>query len=542
MSLRHSKYTLNINTTCPTTFAGLYLDEGMYCDEGYTYTSDLSAVEEALAKYEEPLPDPGHIGSILDYVDATIDKVFPRGESYKFVPAEEAWKKLDLSTSAGITHPGKTKREALELTDDSHDAVAHAGEIAYKMYKAFQHTDDKVRNFKYPCKIALKPKCYKTGCDIEYHDGECDHIEQEIEKYKVRTIWVAPIEGAIFEQCYYQSFYEKNKKNVDSPMLMGKDAKMRVIDFSTSTSMYTTVSLDWSGFDQKVPSFLCYYVIKALVDRLSIPDEYLMKTSEDDFKARAVKILTSYFIHTCVVLPNGKVFQKHHGIPSGSAGTQLIGTLVNMIVIQWLLEGEKMPNGRLCCLGDDSRFETEWPVDQVKLSLEAMKERAKKKLGMELHPEKCEVNPAGERNAFLGFAGVGGAEVVDEAKFEFKLRFASYKIQTYEEELIRFIGLYISGGYALDSYQKIALKLKESGGINPYTGEQVSYEGIRLDKTVSDKLKYVFGIDLKKVIAKVPEILSLPNEVLRRGATLHRAIFRPRYRAPNALSHWDTSV
>lgn len=541
---RNRRYKLSYNSTHPTLFPTVYLDEQCYSDQGYTYTSDSSAVDAAINRYIEksPVVKPS---TEFDLIDSTIDALFPDTYKYKFTPAEEAWKKLDLTTSAGYTHPGKTKAEALGLGGSrDHDAVTRAGEIAYKMYKGFKHAG-KHRNEMYPCKVALKPKCYKKGVEElcflpDRVDTDVKH-DQIIDKYKVRVIWVAPVEAAIYEQCFYQCFYDHNKKNVNSPMLMGKDAKRRVLQMSLKDSEHSTVSLDWSGFDQTVPSWLIYRVILRLVDKLTIPAEYLPDGDDSEFKREAVEILSSSFIHTCLVKPDGSVFIKHKGIPSGSAGTQLIGTICNMVVIQYLLFSEQIEYTNLCCLGDDSRFEVMLDTDMMKLALERMAHTASIRYGMELHPEKCEVNPPHGRNAFLGFASVDGREQVDKPKYEFKLRFSSQPIKSYEEELLRFVALYISGGYALESYQCIKDKIVENGYKNPWTGDYVEFRGdYVIDREMKAKFRYVFGVELGALIPKIPLILETPVELLKTGATLSNIIFT-RYTVPTLLSSFRSS-
>jgi hypothetical protein len=51
---------------------------------------------------------------------------------------------------------------------------------------------------------------------------------------------------------------------------------------------------------------------------------------------RVFQFIKKYFINTKMMLPNGDIYQKADGLPSGSTFTSLIGSIVNMIVIDFL--------------------------------------------------------------------------------------------------------------------------------------------------------------------------------------------------------------
>jgi hypothetical protein len=56
---------------------------------------------------------------------------------------------------------------------------------------------------------------------------------------------------------------------------------------------------------------------------------------------KKTKLLFDYikdsFIHSCILLPSGRIVQKHTGIPSGSGLTSLIGSIANMLIIEYAM-------------------------------------------------------------------------------------------------------------------------------------------------------------------------------------------------------------
>jgi hypothetical protein len=98
-------------------------------------------------------------------------------------------------------------------------------------------------------------------------------------------------------------------------------------------------------------------------------------------------MLEHYFIHTPIVMPDGKVFVKHTGIPSGSRFTALIGSIINWVIIMAMTDGEAR---QLHTVGDDSLFALGYPRDQITRMLEDWKAFAAE-LGMTVNADKTEV-------------------------------------------------------------------------------------------------------------------------------------------------------
>ena len=79
--------------------------------------------------------------------------------------------------------------------------------------------------------------------------------------------------------------------------------------------------IDYSGYDSTVP----YWIIKDIFELLKQYFRPDVHNILDDIRRR--------FINMSILMPDGKIYTKHKGIPSGSYFTQIIGSLVNAQII-----------------------------------------------------------------------------------------------------------------------------------------------------------------------------------------------------------------
>jgi len=120
-----------------------------------------------------------------------------------------------------------------------------------------------------------------------------------------------------------------------------------------------------------------------------------MTAEEQDLYYR----LTNDFIHSRIVLPDASMYQKHRGIPSGSPFTSVIGSICNLIILNYVwikLTGVALREDRALILGDDSIVGTNSNV-----SLDAISQAARE-LGMEVSVSKSKVATRRDRVEFLG--------------------------------------------------------------------------------------------------------------------------------------------
>jgi hypothetical protein len=105
-------------------------------------------------------------------------------------------------------------------------------------------------------------------------------------------------------------------------------------------------SIDFSKFDSTVPA-------RMIDDAFRVARSHLELSEQDDELWRRY---VNDFIHSRIIAPDGHVYQKHKGIPSGSAFTSVIGSIVNLILVSYIwhrVTGHELPHDRVLVMGDD---------------------------------------------------------------------------------------------------------------------------------------------------------------------------------------------
>lgn len=79
---------------------------------------------------------------------------------------------------------------------------------------------------------------------------------------------------------------------------------------------YSGITLDWKGFDSSIPPFLIKQAFEI------VWSTYQFETEGHEIHMRKIfDYIVDYFIHTPIMLGNGDLYKKSHGIPSGSGFT-----------------------------------------------------------------------------------------------------------------------------------------------------------------------------------------------------------------------------
>lgn len=156
-------------------------------------------------------------------------------------------------------------------------------------------------------------------------------------------------------------------------------------------------SIDYSGFDQRVPSWLIRSVFS------------IIKLFFDDSTWPELDWVCERFINTKILLPGGDVVTKHKGIASGSEFTQIVGSMCNELMIltyaaslilkrlgrsaphelvkretRTYFRGNSSITLRMHVMGDDNLFFTDEAFDLIEFA-----SYVRSVFGSEVNPEKC---------------------------------------------------------------------------------------------------------------------------------------------------------
>jgi len=227
-------------------------------------------------------------------------------------------------------------------------------------------------------------------------------IQHGLSAPKTRLVWMAPlattIVGSLFSKPVLSNLERKR------PFVWGLHniEKGAIIGEMESRFEYI-YSLDFSKFDSTVPARM-------------IDDAFRVVRTHLELNEEQEALFTRYvndFIHSRIIAPDGEVYQKHKGVPSGSAFTGIIDSIVNLILISymWLkCTGSTLNHDRVLVMGDDVVVASHTRLEMSQLATAASE------LGFELSVEKSTVTKTRQpsvgyfdnRTHFLGHTWVFG--------------------------------------------------------------------------------------------------------------------------------------
>lgn len=162
---------------------------------------------------------------------------------------------------------------------------------------------------------------------------------------KTRLVWMAPLPTTIVGTRYSKRVMEALSRK--RPFVWGLRGHEQGAIISEIESRFRYVySLDFSKFDSTIPARM-------------IDDAFRVARTHLDLSEDELGVWRRYvndFIHSRIIAPDGRVYQKHKGVPSGSAFTSIIDSIVNLILVSYMWEkvtGHSLPHDRVLVMGDD---------------------------------------------------------------------------------------------------------------------------------------------------------------------------------------------
>jgi hypothetical protein len=204
---------------------------------------------------------------------------------------------------------------------------------------------------------------------------------------KTRLVWIYPAEMLVVEGQYAPRMYRQFMDQPQSPLLNGKSSQRLYTEWTVNLREGETLyGIDFSSFDTSVPAWLirvAFNILRQNINWETFQGDKVSKREAQKWR-NVWDAMVWYFINTPILMPDGRMFRKYRGVPSGSWFTGMIDSVVNYILVSYLAECQSVEIRSLKVLGDDSAFRS-----GASLSLDQAG-RDSNGLGFILHPEKCE--------------------------------------------------------------------------------------------------------------------------------------------------------
>nr|CUS18591.1 RNA dependent RNA polymerase [Beauveria bassiana partitivirus 1] len=264
----------------------------------------------------------------------------------------------------------------------------------------------------------------------------------EREDPKTRLVWIYPAEMLVVEGFYAPRMYHDYMKDSHSPMLNGKSSQRLYTEWTCGLREGETLyGIDFSSFDTKVPAWLirvAFDILRQNINWDTFQGEQVSKRERQKWR-NVWDSMVWYFINTPILMPDGRMFRKYRGVPSGSWFTQMIDSVVNYILVDYLAGCQEVEIRNLKVLGDDSAFRAD---DSFSL---AVAERDSSAVGMVMHPDKCEKTLNPSEFKLLGTVYIDGHPHRESDEWWKLALYPESTVPSVEVSLTRLVGLWIGG-------------------------------------------------------------------------------------------------
>jgi hypothetical protein len=213
---------------------------------------------------------------------------------------------------------------------------------------------------------------------------------------KTRLVWGYPLAMTLLEARFARPVIDWFLKVRIPPLAFGQTNAGVGAQTTRISNSGVRVSLDFSGFDATVP-------VQLIEAAFSILSTHFDRWSDEE--RRCWSVVRHYFTNTPIAMPDGCMYVKRRGVPSGSYFTQLIDSIVNFIAVQYAhlrMYNCTIHPSKVLVLGDDCVFgATDHP------DMEAFA-RSLTELGLRINLQKTVVSRFGDPLPFLGHEWICG--------------------------------------------------------------------------------------------------------------------------------------
>nr|UUV42381.1 MAG: putative RNA dependent RNA polymerase [Lestijarvi partiti-like virus] len=325
---------------------------------------------------------------------------------------------MPKTTSPGLPYIQQGYKTKLDAWKDDQATIAHAHELIRKGHSV------------------QMPDCAAFARSIV----------SEKPKNKVRLVWAYPLSMVLLEAKYTQPLLQAmTDQEIGVSVAYGAETMrggmLWLHNQLTKMPSQNYVCMDYSAYDQTIPPWLiriAFDILEECFTTSEVEDVDGMHSTNASAVAREWRQIKHYFINTPLRMEDGTRYRKTGGVPSGSCFTNIVDSIVNMIVTRYVMRTctGQMPSF-LTVLGDDSVIATRGLVN-----LDDIARIAKEKFGMIVNVEKSYWTTRVDNVQFLGYYNHYGYPARDEETLLAGLLLPDTSVdETLELTAARFLGL-----------------------------------------------------------------------------------------------------
>jgi len=228
----------------------------------------------------------------------------------------------------------------------------------------------------------------------------CAFVRSHVVEYgerKVRAVWGFPATMTFGEAMFAVPLIRAYQKD-PGPFAYGFETSLGgAMRLHRECNAQWYCSSDFKSFDKTVPTWLIDTAFDILAMNIDFGTYADYGVANADCNWRMYNYIRNYFINTTIRLSNGERFKKRGGVASGSYFTQLIGSIVNYILVMWSSGRQGIMPHYIKVLGDDAicgyheRFDFDLASDLYR------------SIGMSLNVRKCVISRNLSNVKFLGY-------------------------------------------------------------------------------------------------------------------------------------------
>lgn len=253
----------------------------------------------------------------------------------------------------------------------------------------------------------------RKGKNVRFPDcaAFARNIVSKKDTNKVRLVWAYPLSQVLLEAKYaYPLIQSIINQQIGTSIAYGAETQnggmkwlnQQLCEVKTKYPAAKFCCIDYSSFDQTTPPWLiriAFDILEECFDFSTFEDINGVRNTGVQSTDREWRQIKNYFINTPLRMENGDRYMKTGGVPSGSCFTNLIDSVVNLIVMKYSLKTTtgNMPK-HMVVLGDDSVSSVIGLVNFDDIAL-----CAKEKFGMIVNSKKSFWTHRQENVQFLGY-------------------------------------------------------------------------------------------------------------------------------------------